>query len=223
MVRRSLLPLLLLATLAARPLFAAANVVILHLAPAGRGGRSFASLSCSANSGVLGQTYPNKVYSDFSGAPNAATWYVKALADKFVGSDLDGTTVDITTKFNSSLGQAGCLTGLFFYLGLDNNHGSNVNFLTVALHEFAHGLGFFSVENQNGTFQGSLPSIFDRFIYDDTLGQTWDKLTNAQRATSQVNTGNLTWSGTAANAFASTYLGKRARLLVTAPAPAANT
>src|ERR1017187_7651785 len=136
MVRRSLLPLLLLATLAARPLFAAANIVIVNSDPAGTGlhdpplrastvtirvSASFASLSCSANSGVLGQTYPNKVYSDFSGAPNAATWYVKALADKFVGSDLDGTTVDITTKFNSSLGQAGCLTGLFFYLGLDNN------------------------------------------------------------------------------------------------------
>src|ERR1017187_4837837 len=166
MLRRSLLPLLLLASLAARPLFAAANIVIVNTDPAGTGlndptpvapvggnagttlgqqrlivfqqaaafwggllastvtirvSASFAPLTCSANSGVLGQTYPNKVYSDFSGAPIAGTWYVKALANRFVGSDLDGTTVDITTKFNSSLGQAGCLTGLFFYLGLDNN------------------------------------------------------------------------------------------------------
>jgi hypothetical protein len=267
-VRRSLLPLLLLATLAARPLFAA-SIVIVNADPAGTGlndpspaapvggnagttlgqqrlivfqqaaaiwggllastvtirvSASFAPLlPCTATTGILGQTYPNTVWSDFSGAPIAGTWYVKALANKFAGSDLDGTTVDITTQFNSSLGQTGCLTGTSFYLGLDNNHGSNVNFLTVALHEFAHGLGFYSVANQNGTFQGNLPAIFDRFIYDDTLGQTWDKLTNTQRATSQVNTGNLTWSGTAANAFASTYLGKRQRLLVTAPAAAAGT
>src|ERR1017187_5784280 len=165
MVRRSLLPLLLLASLAARPLFAAANIVIVNLDPAGTGlndttsvvpvggnagttlgqqrlivfqqaaafwggllastvtirvSASFAPLTCSANSGVLGQTYPNKVYSDFSGAPIAGTWYVKALANRFVGSDLDGTTVDITAHFNSSLGQTGCLTGLSFYLGLDN-------------------------------------------------------------------------------------------------------
>jgi len=270
MVRRSLLPLLLLASLAARPLFAAANIVIVNtidppgiglndptvVAPVGgnegttlgqqrlivfqqaasiwggllastvtiRVSASFASdLTCTATTGVLAQTYPNTVWSDFSGRPIAGTWYVKALANKFAGSDLDGTTVDITTQFNSKLGQTGCLPGLFFYLGLDNNHGSNVNFLTVALHEFAHGLGFYSVENQNGTFQGNLPAIFDRFIYDDTLGQTWDKLTSAQRATSDVNTGNLTWSGTAANAFASTYLGKRQRLLVTAPPAAAGT
>src|ERR1017187_5199727 len=269
MVRRSLLPLLLLASLAARPLFAAATIVIVNADPAGPGlsdttsvapvggnmgttrgqqrlivfqqaasiwggllastvtirvSASFAPLlPCTATTGILGQTYPNTVWSDFSGAPIAGTWYVKALANRFAGSDLDGTTVDITTQFNSSLGQTGCLTGTSFYLGPDNNHGLNVNFLTVALHEFAHGLGFYSVENQNGTFQGTLPSIFDRFIYDDTLGQTWDKLTNTQRATSEVNTGNLTWSGTAANAFASTYLGKRQRLLVTAPPAAAGT
>src|ERR1039457_7155649 len=242
MLRRSLLPLLLLASLAARPLVAA-NIVIVNSDPAGTGlndttsvapvggnagttlgqqrlivfqqaasiwggllastvpsrvSASFAPLlPCTATTGILGQTYPNTVWSDFSGAPIAGTWYVKALANRFAGSDLDGTTVDITTQFNSSLGQTGCLTGTSFYLGLDNNHGLNVNFLTVALHEFAHGLGFYSVENQNGTFQGTLPSIFDRFIYDDTLGQTWDKLTSAQRATSEVNTGNLTWSGTA--------------------------
>src|ERR1017187_9645052 len=272
MLRRSLLPLLLLASLAARPLSAAANIVIVNtidppgtglndptpVAPVGgnagttlgqqrlivfqqaaafwggllastvtiRVSASFAPLDCTATTGVLAQTYPNEVFAspnDFQGAPIAGTWYVKALANKFAGSDLDGTTVDITTQFNSKLGQTGCVTGTSFYLGLDNNHGSNVNFLTVALHEFAHGLGFYSIENQDGTFQGDLPAIFDRFIYDDTLGQTWDKLTNAQRATSQVNTGNLTWSGTAANAFASTYLGKKQRLLVTAPAAAART
>jgi PA domain len=184
---------------------------------------SFAPLTCSATSGVLGGTYANNVYSDFSGAPIAGTWYVTALANKLAGTDLDvtNTNVDMTAQFNSSLGQAGCLTGTSFYLGLDNNHGTNINFLTVALHEFAHGLGFVSIANQSGAFQGGMPAIFDRFIYDDTLGQTWDKLTSAQRATSQVNTGNLTWSGAAANAFAASYLGLRRRLLVTAPAAAA--
>ena len=270
MRRRSLLPLLLFASLAARPLFAGATFVIVNTDPAGAGlndptpatpvggnagttlgqqrlivfqqagaiwgalltsnvtirvSASFAPLACSATTGVLGSTYANDVYSDFSGAPVAGTWYVTALANKLAGTDLDvtNTNVDMTAQFNSSLGQAGCLTGTSFYLGLDNNHGSNINFLTVALHEFAHGLGFVSVASQNGAFQGGMPAIFDRFIYDDTQGQTWDKLSSAQRAASAVNTGNLTWSGTAANAFASTYLGKRQRLLVTAPPAAAGT
>ena len=266
MLRRSLLPLIVLASLTARPLLAAANIVIVNADPAGTGlndptpatpvggnsgttlgqqrlivfqqaaaiwggllastvpirvNASFLPLTCSATSGVLGSTFANTVWSDFAGAPVAGTWYAKALANKFVGSDLDGTTFDMTARFNSSLGQTGCLTGTSFYLGLDTNHGSNINFLTVALHEFAHGLGFFSVANSTGAFSGNMPAIFDRFIYDDTLEKTWDKLTSVQRATSAVNTGNLTWSGTAANAFAASYLGKRQRLLVTAPAAAA--
>ena len=270
MLRRSLLPLLLLASLAARPLFAGATFVIVNTDPAGTGlndptpatpvggnagttlgqqrlivfqqagaiwgalltsnvtirvSASFTPLACSATSGILGSTYANYVYSDFAGAPVAGTWYAKALANKFVGSDLDSTTVDMTAHFNSSLGQTGCLTGLSFYLGLDNLAGSNINFLSVAVHEFAHGLGFFTIADASGAFLGTppMPAIFDRFIYDDTLGQTWDKLTNTQRAASAVNSGNLTWSGTAANAFASTYLGKRQRLLVTAPPAAAAT
>jgi len=191
---------------------------------------SFAPLDCSETSGVIGSTFANTVYSDFDRAPVAGTWYPKGLANKFVGSDLDDTTFDMTAQFNSSLGQTGCLTGASFYLGLDNLHGSKINFLTVALHEFAHGLGFFSGVDSTGAFLGAssspptpLPTIFDRFIYDSTLGQTWDNLTSAQRATSQVNTGNLAWSGAAANAFAASYLGKRQRLLVTAPAAAAGT
>ncbi|HMA29188.1 MAG TPA: PA domain-containing protein [Thermoanaerobaculia bacterium] len=273
MARRSLLPLVLLASLAARPLSAAANIVIVNTDPAGTGlsdptpvapvggnagttlgdqrlkvfqqaaaiwgglinsnvtirvSASFAPLQCSATTGVLGSTYANTVYSDFKGTPMAGTWYAKALAAKFAGADQDPNTFDMTAQFNSSLGQTGCLTGTSFYLGFDNQHGNNINFLTVALHEFAHGLGFFSGVDSTGAFLGAtssqptpLPTIFDRFIYDDTLGQTWDKLTSAQRATSVVNTGNLTWSGSAANAFAAGYLGKRRRLLVTAPTPAA--
>ncbi len=273
MTRRSLIPLVLFASLAARPLLAA-NIVIVNTDPAGTGlndptpvspvggnagttlgqqrlkvfeqagaiwgglltsnvtirvSASFAPLECNATTGTLGSTFANLVYADFTGAPLAGTWYVKAQANKYVGSDLDSATFDMTAQFNSDLGKpapagsdmTGCLTGASFYLGLDNLHGNNINFLTVALHEFAHGLGFVSVATSNGSFQGSIPAIFDRFIYDDTLGQTWDKLSSTQRATSQVNSGNLAWSGAAANAFAASYLGKRQRLLVTAPAAAA--
>jgi hypothetical protein len=187
---------------------------------------SFAPLlPCNQNTGILGSTSANDTYFNFPGAPIQNTSYVTALANKLAGMNNDptNTQVDMTAQFNSNLGQGGCLTGTSFYLGLDNNHGTNINFLTVALHEFAHGLGFVSLASQSGAFLGGIPAIFDRFIYDDTQGQTWDKLTSGQRAASAVNTGNLTWSGTAANAFASTYLGKRHRLLVTAPPAAAGT
>jgi hypothetical protein len=45
--------------------------------------------------------------------------------------------------FNSEIGKPGCLTGSFWYYGLDTNRprGQN-NLLVVLLHEIAHGLGF---------------------------------------------------------------------------------
>src|SRR5262249_20350558 len=52
------------------------------------------------------------------------------------------TNADIRARFNVNLGNPGCLTGTFWYLGFDNNHGANIDLVTVLLHEFAHGLGF---------------------------------------------------------------------------------
>jgi hypothetical protein len=185
---------------------------------------SFQPLSCDATTAVLGSAGATTVFANFPNAPVADTFYPKALADKLAGSEINSTFKAIRARFNSQLGQTDCLTGAFFYLGLDNNHGSNVNLLTVVLHEFGHGLGFASGADSTGKFPGTPahPYIFDRFVFDDTAGKTWDQMTtDDQRGTSAINTGNLTWSGSNANSFAATYLGKAPRVLVTSPAAAA--
>ena len=155
---------------------------------------SFSALTCSANSAVLGSAGATTVYANFTGAPVANTWYNKAEADKLNGTSLGTNPASIIAQFNSELGKTGCLTGTFFYLGLDNNHGSNVNLLTVLLHEFGHGLGFTSAANSSGKFIGSganqFPGVFDRFLFDATAGKTWDQMaTDADRVTSATNTG----------------------------------
>ena len=102
----------------------------------------------------------------------------------------------MSANFNVNLGQANCLTGTFFYLGLDNNHGSNVDLVAVLLHEFGHGLGFSTVTNgTTGVQIAGIPSIFDRFLLDTTVGLTWNNMTNAQRVASAVNNLNLVWNG----------------------------
>jgi uncharacterized repeat protein (TIGR01451 family) len=153
-------------------------------------------LTCTATSAVLGSAGPTEVWRDFSNAPVANHWYGKALANALSGSDLDSTTADISANFNINLGNTGCLTGIHFYLGLDNNHGNNVDLVTVLTHEFAHGLGFQTFTNgQTGVQLNGSPSIWDDFLLDNTTNKTWSIMTNAERVASALNTGRLVWNG----------------------------
>src|SRR6202048_2083223 len=156
---------------------------------------SWAALPCSANSATLGQTGVLSVFRDFPNAPVAGTWYTPALANALSGVDLDPSLADISTQFNSSLGTAGCL-GARFYLGLDNAHGSDVDLVTVLLHEFTHGFGFqtFTSGSTGAQFSG-FPMIFDSFLHDDPTGKDWNQMTDAERAASAINNGNLGWRG----------------------------
>ncbi len=187
---------------------------------------SFEALDCEANTAVLGSAGATTVHANFGGAPVENTWYNKPEADKLSGTLLGTNPASIRALFNSELGKTGCLTNTFYYLGLDNDHGSDINLLSVVLHEFGHGLGFQSAADSTGKFIGSganqFPGAFDRFLLDTTAGKTWDQMaTDAERLTSATNTGNLQWNGPRGAAYAKAYLGKRPRLLVTAPAAAA--
>jgi hypothetical protein len=180
--------------------------------------------ACDANSAALGKAAATRIFADFQNAPIAGTFYPKALADKLAGFEINSGSEAINARFESELGKPGCLTGLFFYLGLDNNHGSNINLLSVVLHEFGHGLGFASFadfEKFPGTFAGNRPGIFDRFLLDATSGKTWDQMVDNDRVLSAVNTGNLRWNGAAAQTFALATMNKYTGVTVSAPAAAA--
>ncbi len=186
---------------------------------------SFQALDCSANSAVLGSAGATTVYSDFTGAPVAKTWYNKPEADKLAGTSLGSTTTSIRARFNSELGKTGCLAGTFFYLGLDNDAGNDINLLTVVLHEFGHGLGFTSAADSTGAFLGSgakiYPGIYDRFLLDETTGKTWDQMSDGERLTSGTNTGRVVWTGPSATLFARATMRRKAVLNVAAPASVA--
>jgi len=162
---------------------------------------SFEPLTCTATTAVLGSAGAWNIWRDFAGAAKPNTWYPQALANKLSGSNLSaGDPVDgqdIRARFNSRLDLfADCLPGSPFYLGLDNNHGPLVDLVSVLLHEFGHGLGFqtFTSGSTGAEFDGR-PSIWDHYLYDDSLNLTWVNMTDAQRATSSLNTGKLVWTG----------------------------
>ncbi len=154
------------------------------------------ALTCTATSAVLGSAGATEVFRDFTGAPRAGAWFGKAQASKLFGADLDPATADIRARFNINLGQAGCLTGTFFYLGLDNNHGANVDLVTVLTHEFGHGLGFQTYTNgSTGALLSGYPSNWDFFLYDDSTNKAWSDMTAAERVASAINGPRLSWNG----------------------------
>jgi hypothetical protein len=169
---------------------------------------SFTPLTCAANSAVLGSAGPIQVLGDFSGARVPGTWYPSALANKQAGRDLlpgdRGTNADdIRANFNSNLGAANCLAGTGWYYGLDDNHGTSIDLVTVLLHEFAHGLGFLTlVDLSSGNDSLASPDIFERFVLDTSSGKSWPELTPADRAVSVTNTRRIVWNGSQARAAA---------------------
>lgn len=163
---------------------------------------SFVPLTCTATTATLGSAGAIQAFRDFPGAGFAGAWYQVALANKLAMFDLapgdpNTSADDIRARFNSNIGQPGCLTGTSWYYGLDTNHAANqINLVTVLLHEFAHGLGFSSFANvSTGTYFLGFSDAYSKFYFDDTTHKFRDQMSDAERLASAVNPRNVVWTG----------------------------
>ena len=156
---------------------------------------SWEALGCTSTTATLGSAAPTTARQNFPNAQFINTWYPVALANALSGTD-GSVNPEIRARFNVNLGNTGCLDGRHWYYGFDNNHGSNVDLVTVLLHEFAHGLGFTTfTDEETGELAQGFPSVFDKFLRDDSTGKVWSDMTTAERAASSINSGNLVWAG----------------------------
>jgi hypothetical protein len=118
----------------------------------------------SLGGNILAQSKPASFYKNFKTAPVANAYYPIALVEKLSNKEWNETNeADITCSFGQNVS---------WYFGRDGNTPvSSYDFVTVVLHEMAHGLGisgFFSSENGMGQISnaGNTPSIFDYYIYN---------------------------------------------------------
>ena len=177
------------------------------------------SMPCSATAGTLASAGSVGVSNNFPNQPFADTWYLSALANALSGSDSNPASPEISTTFNARVGTTGCLEQSGgWYLGLDGNQGNRIDVVTVFLHESAHGLGFQTFTSiTTGLQNAGLPTIYDRFLRDNSTGKTWNQMTNAERVSSATNTGNLVWAGANTIADVPNVLGHPPRLRVNSP------
>ncbi|HQR45872.1 MAG TPA: peptidase [Thermoanaerobaculia bacterium] len=187
---------------------------------------TFEPLSCTATSAVLGSAGTLYIFANFPSVPPfpgpefADTWYHQALANKRAGGNLNPGFPDLRARFNSNLGNPGCLTGVGWYLGFDGNEGSQVDLVAVLLHEFAHGLGFSQFASvSTGSQISGLTDVYGRKIYDKTAGKYWNEMTNAERAASAINPRRVVWAGSNVTAAVPSVLSPGTPLLhVSSPA-----
>jgi len=109
---------------------------------------------------VLGYGGADNYYRNFSGAPQADTWYPSALANALSGTDLGGSGApDIAVAYGKTFN---------WYFGADGNPAGATDFASVVLHELCHGLGFsgsMRVASGMGSWGGGtgMPISWDRF------------------------------------------------------------
>jgi Calx-beta domain-containing protein/putative Ig domain-containing protein len=135
--------------------------------------------------------------------PIKNTWYPQALANSIAGVDLDSSRSDIRVYFNSSVGTADCLPDNDWYYGLDGNPpAGRFDFVTIALREIGHGLGFKTlVDLKTGAVLGGSNDVFSLNLKDISTGKLFSKgnlvsqMTDAERVVASTNTGNLRWIG----------------------------
>jgi len=153
-------------------------------------------LTCTASSAVLGSAGPTNAFRNFLNAPLPNTFYTVAQANSLAGFDLDGANDDISMRFNNGIGNVNCLSGLSWWLGIDSPAPSGtISFYDTILHELAHGLGFLTFVNQSGSKLSGRDDTYMVNLFDRSFNKSWPDMSNAERAVSSINTGNLIWSG----------------------------
>lgn len=168
----------------------------------------------------LGYSGPTGYYTGNPPYPPEPTVYPVALRNALIGTVANPALPEIAAQFSPLLDSTpNCMSGFSgFWYGIDRNipipEGNlQFPFVTLATHEFAHGMGFIAGINV-GDGSGFPPYhfVWERLLYDTETDKYWDQMSNAERVASATNDPNLVWRGNNANGAAANYLRPPARL-----------
>ena len=126
-----------------------------------------AHLGGDSTSAILAHAAPLSYFFDepafpIASLPKKYTWYSGTVGIRLAGTSLCGLAggacsgvdnEEIEATFNMDIGTPAVLNGEKFYLGYDPSQkpGNTVDFISTAMHEMTHGLGFFGLANTDST------------------------------------------------------------------------
>jgi hypothetical protein len=115
-------------------------------------------------SSTLASAGSDKVYKNFPNAPQRDVWYPSALANAISGKSINDQNTDIILRINKNIFWA-----ISSPTGPSGSGGYDL--LSVILHEIAHGIGFVSSFEENGTTKvkwgiQNIPFIYDKYLVD---------------------------------------------------------
>ena len=152
--------------------------------------------------GVLGHSASGNSYRNFPNAPLQNVWYPVALANAFQGTDMDAGGYDMSIAYSNRYMDQ-------WYFNTDGNTpSSQLDFVSVVLHEITHGLGFsgsMRVSSGIGSWGYSgnsttvSPMAYDLYAIDLNWKRLIDNYPNNSLALGNALTnGNVFFSGTQA-------------------------
>jgi hypothetical protein len=135
------------------------------------------------------------VHRNFPQAPFADTLYPAALANQLARSDLNGAALaEIDVVFNADVDGPVSLGSVSWYYGTDAAPGVDIDFVTIALHEIGHGLGFSNqIAASLGRYAFDVAGVFDLQTVRPRVGRL-PELLPAERRVAWVS-GQLLWDG----------------------------
>ena len=163
----------------------------------------FNDLGGTGSSATLGQAGASGYYNLNTSTPLI---HASALANHIVGYDLSAGS-EGSAEFNSAVDGTTVLTGYTWYYGTDNNAGANeIDFVSTALHEIGHALGFAGLLQSDGSYYDFTPgdntdpelyNQYDLYVGRDNGDVTYTQLVDltAAERIAVATSGNLYWGG----------------------------
>jgi uncharacterized repeat protein (TIGR01451 family) len=178
-----------------------------------------------ANGAILAGANATVVVSAFTNQINMNTWHPIALAEKISGANIPNniSLYDVDIGFNRDIDGNTVLGLRTWYYGLDSSPttgagGTNIDFISVAMHELVHGLGFASTVNVlSGAKDSGLNGSYMRLLeHHGATPADYPSMSNAQRIAASIDsteannlfkttlTSELHWLGAAVSSQSAT-------------------